>query len=106
MRVMFGGGDVKLSMIKTLDKQREILLTAGDGAVVEKLDLTELAREGAPPCNFCSRPFSARARSRGLQIGAVRRLDDELGARALSCIAPSASRIYRARPFCAFPAAR
>ncbi len=49
MRVFFGGGDVKLSMIKTLDKQREILLTAGDGAVVEKLDLAEMTREGAPP---------------------------------------------------------
>jgi hypothetical protein len=52
MRVMFGGGDVKLSMIKTLGKQREILLTAGDGAVVEKLDLAEMTREGAPPLRF------------------------------------------------------
>ena len=52
MRVMFGGGDVKLSKIKTLGKQREILLTAGDGAIVEKLDLAELAREGAPPLQF------------------------------------------------------
>lgn len=51
-RIMFGGGDVKLSKIITLEKQREILLTAGDGAVVEKLDLTELAREGAPVLQF------------------------------------------------------
>ncbi|ARN82825.1 hypothetical protein [Methylocystis bryophila] len=48
-RVAFGGGDVKLSMIKTLGKQRETLLSAGDGAVAEKLDLNEYAREGAPP---------------------------------------------------------
>ncbi len=48
-RVAFGGGDVKLSMIKTLGKQRETLLSAGDGAVAEKLDLSEYAREGAPP---------------------------------------------------------
>ena len=48
-RVTLGGGDVKLSMIKTLGKQRETLLSAGDGAVAEKLDLTEYAREGAPP---------------------------------------------------------
>jgi hypothetical protein len=39
-------------MIATLDKQREILLTAGDGNVVEKIDLAELAREGAPPLQF------------------------------------------------------
>ncbi|MFY9831973.1 MAG: hypothetical protein WAK66_04565 [Methylocystis sp.] len=57
MRVMFGGGDVKLSMIKTLDKQREILLTAGDGAVVEKLDLAEMTREGAPPLQFLQPAF-------------------------------------------------
>ena len=48
-RVAFGGGDVKLSMIKTLGKQRETLLSAGDGAIAEKLDLSEYAREGAPP---------------------------------------------------------
>lgn len=52
LRVMFGGGDVKLSMIKTLGKQREALLTAGDGAVTEKLDLAELARERAPALQF------------------------------------------------------
>ncbi len=57
MRVFFGGGDVKLSMIKTLDKQREILLTAGDGAVVEKLDLAEMTREGAPPLQFLQPAF-------------------------------------------------
>jgi len=65
MRVFFGGGDVKLSKIKTLGKQREILLTAGDGAVVEKLDLAEMTREGAPPLQFlqpvylCSSPKAA-----------------------------------------------
>jgi len=59
-RIAFGGGDVKLSMIKTLGKQRETLLSAGDGAVAEKLDLSEYAREGAPPllllqpCYLCS----------------------------------------------------
>ena len=62
MRVIFGGGDVKLSMIKTLDKQREILLTAGDGAVVEKLDLAEMTREGAPPLQFLQPAFCAPAR--------------------------------------------
>jgi hypothetical protein len=59
-RVAFGGGDVKLSMIKTLGKQRETLLSAGAGAVAEKLDLSEYAHEGAPPllllqpCYLCS----------------------------------------------------
>jgi len=43
---------VKVNMIGTLDKRREILLTAGDGNVVEKIDLSELAREGAPPLQF------------------------------------------------------
>ena len=57
MRVMFGGGDVQLSMIKTLDKQREILLSAGDGAVMEKLDLAEMTREGAPPLQFLQPAF-------------------------------------------------
>jgi len=52
LRILCGGGDVKINMIETLDKQREILLTAGDGNVVEKIDLTELAREGAPPLQF------------------------------------------------------
>ena len=52
MRIVFGGGDVKLSKIVTLGNQREILLTAGDGAVAEKLDLAELCREGAPALQF------------------------------------------------------
>ena len=52
MRILCGGGDVKFNMIKTLVKQREILLTAGDGNVVEKIDLTDLAKEGAPPLQF------------------------------------------------------
>jgi hypothetical protein len=52
MRILCGGGDVKFNMIKTLTKQREILLTAGDGSVVEKIDLAELAKEGAPPLQF------------------------------------------------------
>jgi hypothetical protein len=52
MRIFCGGGDVKLNMIKTLAKQREILLTAGDRNVVEKIDLTDLAKEGAPPLQF------------------------------------------------------
>jgi len=52
MRIIFGGGDVRLSKIKTLGKQREILLTAGDGAVVEKLDLAELTNDGVPPLQF------------------------------------------------------
>jgi hypothetical protein len=52
MRILCGGGDVKLSMIKTLAKQREILLTAGDGNVVEKIDLTDLRKDGAPPLRF------------------------------------------------------
>lgn len=62
MRMLCGGGDVKLNMIKTLTKQREILLTAGDGNVVEKIDLSDLAKEGAPPLQFlqtaylCSSP--------------------------------------------------
>ncbi len=52
MRIMFGGGDVMLSVIQTLGKQREVLLSAGEGAVVEKLDLSELAKENAPPLQF------------------------------------------------------
>jgi hypothetical protein len=52
LRILCGGGDVKVNMIGTLDKRREILLTAGDGNVVEKIDLSELAREGAPPLQF------------------------------------------------------
>lgn len=52
MRILCGGGDVKFNMIKTLAKQREILLTAGDGNVLEKIDLTDLAKEGSPPLQF------------------------------------------------------
>jgi hypothetical protein len=52
MRILCGGGDVKFNMIKTLAKQREILLTAGAGNFVETIDLTELEKEGAPPLQF------------------------------------------------------
>ena len=52
MRILCGGGDVKFNMIKTLAKQREILLTAGAGNVVETIDLTEMEKEGAPPLQF------------------------------------------------------
>jgi hypothetical protein len=52
MRILCGGGDVKLNTIKTLTKQREILLTAGDNNVVEKIDLTDLIKQGAPPLKF------------------------------------------------------
>ena len=48
MRILCGGGDVKFNRIMTLAKQREI----GDGNVVEKVDLTGLAREGVPPLQF------------------------------------------------------
>ena len=51
-RILFGGGDVKVNMIVTQAQQREILLTAGDGNVVECIDLAKLAREGAPPLLF------------------------------------------------------
>jgi hypothetical protein len=51
-RIICGGGDVKCNMITTMAEQREILLTAGDGNVVEKIDLAELARGGAPPLLF------------------------------------------------------
>jgi len=50
--ILFGGGDVKLNMIATFAEQREVLLTAGDGNVVESIDLARLAREGAPPLLF------------------------------------------------------
>ena len=52
MHILCGGGDVKLNLITTLEAQRRILLTAGEGNVVEKIDLMELAREGAPPLQF------------------------------------------------------
>lgn len=50
--ILFGGGDVKLNMIATFAEPREVLLTAGDGNVVEDIDLAELAKEGAPPLLF------------------------------------------------------
>jgi hypothetical protein len=50
--VCFGGGDVKLNRIAASKKQREILLTAGEGNVVEKIDLTKLARKNSPPLLF------------------------------------------------------
>jgi hypothetical protein len=50
--IFCGGGDVKFNMIKTLGRQREVLLTAGDGNVVEKIDLADMARSGAPPLQF------------------------------------------------------
>ncbi len=50
--ILFGGGDVKVNMIATVAEQREVLLTAGDGNVVENIDLAKLAREGAPPLLF------------------------------------------------------
>jgi hypothetical protein len=49
MNILCGGGDVRLNRVTTLGRQREILLSAGDGKVVEKIDLAELARDGAPP---------------------------------------------------------
>ncbi|HEY8124769.1 MAG TPA: hypothetical protein VIF88_05050 [Methylocystis sp.] len=50
--VFFGGGDVKLNQIATSEKQREILLTAGEGNVVEKIDVTKLAGDNSPPLQF------------------------------------------------------
>lgn len=50
--VFFGGGDVKLNRVATSEKQREILLTAGVGNVVEKIDLTKLARDNSAPLLF------------------------------------------------------
>jgi hypothetical protein len=51
-RILYGGGDVKINMIVSADQQREIMLTAGDGNVVETIDLAQLARDGAPPLLF------------------------------------------------------
>ncbi|HYA81077.1 MAG TPA: hypothetical protein VED87_09130 [Methylocystis sp.] len=51
-RILFGGGDVAVNMIVAAGEQREILLTAGDRNVVEKIDLAKLAREGAPSLLF------------------------------------------------------
>ncbi len=52
MRILCGGGDVKLNMIRTLSRQREILLTAGEGNVLEKINVTDLMKNGAPPLLF------------------------------------------------------
>lgn len=52
LRILCGGGDVRLNQIASLSEQREILLTAGEGNVAEKIDLAELARDGAPPLLF------------------------------------------------------
>lgn len=52
LQIMCGGGDVRLNRVTTLGEQRQILLSAGAGNVVEKIDLAELAREGAPPLAF------------------------------------------------------
>jgi len=62
MRVLFGGGDVKFNLVKTLAKQREILLSAGDGNVAEKIDLSELARDGAPALQFLQPAFLCASR--------------------------------------------
>ncbi len=51
-RILWGGGDVKFNIIRTIGQQREVLLTAGDGNVLEKINLADLAREGAPPLLF------------------------------------------------------
>jgi hypothetical protein len=60
LHIFCGGGDVTLNRVTTIAHQRQILLSAGDGNVVEKIDLAELAREGAPalkllqPAYLCS----------------------------------------------------
>jgi hypothetical protein len=57
MRLLFGGGDVKFNLVKTLARQREVLVSAGDGNVAEKIDLADLARQGAPPLHFLQPAF-------------------------------------------------
>jgi hypothetical protein len=52
LQIFCGGGDVRLNRVATMGDQRQILLSAGDGNVVEKIDLAELAREGAPELKF------------------------------------------------------
>jgi hypothetical protein len=52
LHIVCGGGDVRLNRVTTLGGQREILLSAGDGNVVEKIDLGELTRMGAPALRF------------------------------------------------------
>jgi hypothetical protein len=51
-RILWGGGDVKFNIIRAVSKQREVLLTAGDGNVVQKINLSDLTRDGAPPLLF------------------------------------------------------
>jgi len=52
LQIFCGGGDVRLNRVTALGEQRQILLSAGDGNVVEKIDLSELAREGVPTLKF------------------------------------------------------
>ena len=99
-RVTLGGGDVKLSMIKTLGKQRETLLSAGDGAVAEKLDLSEYAREGAPPLLLLQPSLSLQQRNDKPDLHRLRRVTMSW-ARALYVTAPSRLKICRARRSCA-----
>ncbi len=47
--LLCGGGDVKFNRITTLARQRQILLTAGDGNVVQKIYLADFHCEGATP---------------------------------------------------------
>lgn len=51
-RLLFGGGDVRINMIAAQNQPIHVLLTAGDGNVVECVDLARLARQGAPPLLF------------------------------------------------------
>lgn len=43
--ILWGGGDVKFNCIQSVKKQREILITAGEGSVVEKIDLYDLEKQ-------------------------------------------------------------
>lgn len=52
LRLFCGGGDVRFSLVRTFSKQQELLLTAGEGNVIEKIDLAELARFGASSLLF------------------------------------------------------
>ncbi len=51
-RILWGGGDVKFNIIRAISSQSEVLLTAGDGNIVHKIDLSELTKDGAPPLLF------------------------------------------------------
>lgn len=62
LRIFCGGGDVRLNRVATLAHQRQILLSAGDGKVVEKIDLLELARGGAPALNFLQPAYLCSSR--------------------------------------------